>query len=162
MPTHNTPTLNSTTIIATLAICITGLVGCHTQPEVLPPLPPPATTPIHTAGMGSVHTWTGRFERRYSITSPHWDTVSIYPDSTFALTITGPDSVSAFNTAYGFDTTDTVQGIRYFGRARNFYTAHSGDGIAYFYNSDSITIIRFSTYRNHFEEREVWTTKPFL
>ncbi len=159
MPTHNKH--HYCTIIAALAISATGLFACHPQPEVLPPLPPPVPTTIHTTGMGSLRTWTGRFERRYSITSPHWDTVSIHPDSTFALTIISPDSVSAFNTTYGFDTTDTVQGIRYFGKARNFYIAHTGDGVAYFYNRDSIAIIRHSIFWSHFEEREVWTTKPF-
>ena len=126
---------------------------------------PPAEPQLHdvvqvlpTAGMGTARVWNGKFQRRYSLTSPQWDTVSIHPDTSFALSIPAPDSVAIFGNTYGYDTTDSIQGIRYFGTVRQFFTTHTGTGVAYFYLRDSMVIIRSGFIWHNYEEVDYWQT----
>ncbi len=109
--------------------------------------PPPPTTA--TSGMGGARNW--HRSHYYYAEGLHYPTpVSeswTLPDTTFALTVVDDTTIMIGTKQYVLDTIDVTAGVRYFGSALFYYYYYSGNGIAYFYEQDSL-VWCYGTYHH--------------
>ena len=104
-----------------------------------------ASNTSYTVGMGGNRTWSRyqRIERYEQLTDSTWssfDTAYFLSDTVFALN--DGSSITMLNATYSYSGKDTVKGVIYFGTFQNYLMSRGGDGIAYYYNNDSIVFAK--------------------
>jgi len=124
--------------ISLLLLSLFLVISCRKNEPVLPPSPPAAAAPV--ADMGGTRLWHRSY---YDYHQYHTDTVPVtisytYPDTSFALTIVNDTTVLLKGKNYVYDRTDTARRARFFGTIYTAYEYNAGEGVAYFYERDSL------------------------
>lgn len=121
--------------------------SCHKQED-------PVTPATLTTGIDRMRNWRGH--HYYMASGPHfptrieedWD----LPDTTFALTRVSDTQIVIGKYTYYYESSDSVEKVHYFGRARSYYISHTSSGIAYFYAQDSIVWVG----GDHHATNDIW------
>ncbi len=129
-----------------MSIPFTIFSGCKKSKST----PSPSSVPMatYTSAMGGVRNWHGSYYY-YHYFNPsvfpgatNIDTFYYYPDTSFAVTVVDDSTIQVFGNTYGHFLTDSVKQIHYFGTAWTYFKYESGRGVAYFYDKDSIAIVK--------------------
>lgn len=102
--------------------------------------PVPHSPKTVTSGLGTVRNWHGH----YYYASGTSYTSRALPDTSFAVSVINDTTVSCMGTSFKYVSSDSARQVHYFGFAKAYYEygPGRGEGIAYFYDADSIVFLK--------------------
>jgi hypothetical protein len=141
-----------TLLLSLLSASFTLLLSnCHKSTNVKP------AQLSYTSKMGGTRNWTGSYF--YQASGVHFPTpineFYYHPDTSFALIIVNDSSVQLGNNTFQYEQTDETQDIYFFGTAYFYYQYGSGEGLAYYYDKDSIVFCHGDVHGTS----DFWTLK---